>query len=56
MNVEVINFKNMKYRKGQKVYWRDPAGETSGVYEVCDNKRSDIIEFIFNSLINRSFT
>jgi hypothetical protein len=47
--VEVINFKNMKYRKGQKVYWRDPAGETSGVYEVCDNKRSDII-FISNGV------
>jgi hypothetical protein len=38
-----------KFKTGQKVYWRDPAGETSGVYEVYDNKCSDII-FISNGV------
>lgn len=31
-----------KFYVGQKVYWRDPANETSGVYEVYE-KRGEII-------------
>lgn len=27
-----------KFKEGQKVYWNDPAGETSGKYEVLDPK------------------
>lgn len=27
-----------KFKKGQKVWWNDPANETSGEYEVLDPK------------------
>jgi hypothetical protein len=32
-----------RFKKGQKVYWRDPAGETSGVYEVYQKKGEIIL-------------
>jgi hypothetical protein len=36
-----------EFKKGQKVYWRDPAGETSGVYEVY-NQYDEYIYLIGN--------
>ena len=29
-----------KFEKGQKVFWNDPAGETSGEYKVYDEQKN----------------